>query len=323
MLVSAPGFGRTGDEALRTLRDAGYELVPSPTDGLLSEDQLVTLVGDVDAVIAGVEPITARVLDAAPRLKVVARRGVGYDTVDVGAATARGVVVTITVGALTETVADLTFGLLLAASRRIPAFDRTLKAGKWDRIPSTDVCGKALGLIGFGAIGRAVARRAEGFGMRVLAHDLEPDEAAASALGVTLCDLDVLLAESDFVSVHVPLTQATRGLIDGVALGRMKRSAILINTSRGDVVDEPALIAALQEGVIAGAGLDVFRHEPPRDLALAGMERVVATPHVGSHTIETLLRMERSCAGSVIEVLSGRQAACAVNPEVYGGGAAR
>ncbi len=321
VLISAPGFGRAGDQALEMLRGAGYELVPSPKDGLLSEDEMVAAVGDVDAVIAGVEPITSRVLEAAPRLRVVARRGVGYDTVDVAAATARKVAVTITVGALTETVADLTFGLLLAAARKIPLLDRMVKAGGWDRIPSTDVCGKTLGLVGFGAIGRAVARRAEAFEMRVIACDLKPDEAAASALGAELCDLGNLLSESDFISIHVPLTPATRGMVDAAALRRMKRSAILINTSRGDVVDEPALIEALREGVIAGAALDVFGKEPPGDLTLAGMEQVVATPHVGSHTIETLLRMERSCAESVIAVLSGRKTPCAVNPEVFGTGA--
>lgn len=316
VLISAPDFGRVGDDAIRLLRDAGCEITSNP-GGTLSEQALLPLVADADAMIAGVEPITARVLEAAPRLRLIARRGVGYDTVDIAAATARGIAVAITAGALTDAVADHTMALLLAVSRRVPELDRLVKAGGWDRIPSVDVSGKTLGLVGFGAIGRAVAKRAQGFGMRVLAYDTLPDAATAEALGVTLCDFDVLLAESDFVSLHVPLMPATRGLIGEAALRKMKPTASLINTSRGPVVDEAALIEALRERRLAGAGLDVFQHEPIRDLSLAGLPNVVATPHVASHTAETLARMERSCAEAVLAVRGGRRPAHVVNPEVY------
>ncbi|MDR7544313.1 MAG: phosphoglycerate dehydrogenase [Armatimonadota bacterium] len=316
VLVSAPDFGRVGETALRMLRDAGCEVTTNPGD-TLGEDDLIALIGEADAVIAGVEPITARVLAAAPRLKIVARRGVGYDTVALEAATARGVVVTITAGALAETVADHTMGLILAVVRRIPELDRLVRSGGWDRIPSVDVWGKTLGIVGFGAIGRAVAKRAAGFDMRILAHDIRPDPATATAMGVTLTDLDSLLTQSDIVTVHVPLTPQTRGLIGAAALRRMKPTAYLVNTSRGPVVDEAALLAALREGRLAGAALDVFQHEPPRDRALASLPNVVATPHVASHTVETLARMERACAEAVLAVMHGQRPAHVVNPEVY------
>jgi D-3-phosphoglycerate dehydrogenase len=316
VLISAPAFGRVAGSALQDLRDAGCEVVSNP-GGTLTPEALLPLVGDVDAMIAGMEPVTARVLDAAPRLKIVARRGVGYDTVDVAAATARGILVTITAGTLTDAVADHTMALLLAVARRIPELDRLVKSGGWDRIPAVDVSGKTLGLIGLGAIGRAVARRAAGFSIRVLAYDVAPDPAAAAAIGVTLCDLDRLLAESDFVSLHVPLGPATRGLINEAALRRMRPTAYLINTSRGPIIDETALLAALREKRLAGAGLDVFVHEPLKDRMLAELPNVVATPHVASHTNETLMRMERSCVDAVLAALRGQRPAHVVNPEVY------
>jgi len=192
-----------------------------------------------------------------------------------------------------------------------------VKAGSWDRSPATDVHGKTLGIIGLGAIGRAVARRGAGFGMRLLSYEVAPDQTVAASLGVTLCDLDTALRESDFVSVHVPLSPATRHLIGEATLRKMKSSAFLVNTSRGDVVDEAALLLALREGRLAGAGLDVFHDEPVRDRSLVGLDRVVATPHVASHTRETLVRMEQMCTDAVLAVLRGARPPHVVNPEVY------
>lgn len=318
ILISVAGFGRASPAPLDRLITAGCDVIPNPKGVRLSEDDMMRLVADIDAIIAGTEPLTARVLDAAPRLKVIARRGVGYDSVDIAAATARGIPVATTVGALSEAVADHAFGLLLAAARQIAQLDRTIKAGRWERSTATDVHGKTLGIIGLGAIGRAVARRAAGFGMRVLAYEIAPDRAAAASLGIALCDLDTVLAESDFVTLHVPLTPATRHLIGEATLRKMRPSAFLINTSRGDVVDEAALLRALREGRLAGAGLDVFHDEPVRDQELVGLDRVVATPHVASHTRETLARMEQMCADAVLAVLRGERPAHVVNPEVYG-----
>lgn len=320
VLISAAGFGRISDLGLRLLREAGAEVMLSPGERAPDENTMRRLVPDADAVIAGTEPITAAVLASAPRLRVVARRGVGTDSVDVAAATARGIAVTVTAGVVTEAVADHTMALLLAVSRRIAALDRRMKAGAWERLAGTDVHGKTLGIVGFGAIGRAVARRAAAFDMRLLASDPQPDTAAATALGVRLCDLPALLAASDVVTLHVPLGPTTRGLIGTDALARMKPGAILINTSRGAVVDEAALEAALRAGRLAGAGLDVYREEPTRQTALVTLDVVVATPHVASYTVETTARMEEACARAVLAVLRGERPEHVVNPEVYGGG---
>jgi D-3-phosphoglycerate dehydrogenase len=317
VLISAAGFGRISDLGLRLLREAGAEVVLPPGETAPDEEAMRRLVGDVDAVIAGTEPITATVLASAPRLRVVARRGVGTDSVDVAAATARGVAVTVTAGIVTEAVADHTMALLLAVSRRIAAHDRRMKAGAWERVAGTDVHGKTLGIVGFGAIGRAVARRAAAFGMRLLACDPQPDAAAAAALDVRLCELPDLLASSDAVTLHVPLAPTTRGLIGVDALARMKPGAILVNTSRGAVVDETALYGALRAGRLAGAGLDVYREEPTRHAALVALETVVATPHVASYTVETTARMEEACARAVLAVLRGERPEHVVNPEVY------
>ncbi len=316
VLIGVVGFGQTGD-ALQVLQDRGLALVLNPTGATLTEGALLELIDDVDAVIAGTEPITARVLAAAPRLRIVARRGVGFDSVDLVAATARGVVVTVTTGVLTDAVADHALTLLLAVARQITRFDRLVKAGGWERTPSLEVSGRTLGIVGFGAIGRAVARRGAGFSMRLLAYDPVPYPAAAKALGVELCDLDTLLAASDFVTLHVPLGLNTRGLIGESALRRMKPTAVLINTSRGGVVDEAALTKALRERRLAGAGLDVFDGEPRPNPALVQLENVVATPHVASYTSDTLARMDRSCVEAVLAVLAGERPAHVANSDVY------
>ncbi|MGH2376548.1 MAG: phosphoglycerate dehydrogenase [bacterium] len=317
VLVTAPGFGRVGNEAMRVLQQASCDVEVCNNEATLKEADVLPLVEHVDAIMAGAEPITARVIAAAPRLKVIARRGVGYDAVDLAAATARGVVVTTTVGVLSETVADHAFALMLAVARQIPEFHRKVKAGVWDRTPTLEVFGKTLGIVGFGAIGRAVARRGAGFGMRLLAYDVLPDTATAAALGVEFRPLEVLLAESDFVTLHVPLSPATQGLIGEEALRRMKPTAILINTSRGDTVYERALLRALREGRIAGAGLDVFHDEPLLDFSLVELHNVVATPHVAAHTIETQARVECAAAEAIVAVLRGERPPHVVNPEVY------
>ncbi len=242
VLVTARAFWVSGAAALQALEDAGCRVVQSPRPGPLTEPEIISLLQECDAVIASSDPYNAQVFRACPGLKVVSRCGVGYDSVDVPAATVAGVLITTTPGAMTDAVADYTFGLLLAIARRIPAGDALVKSGGWGEYPGVLVVGKTLGLIGLGAIGRGVARRATGFSMRVLAHDpaLPPGSAApADAPGVELTDLDTLLAESDFVSIHAPATPETRGLMDARRLGQMKPTAYLINTARGTLVDEP------------------------------------------------------------------------------------
>jgi glyoxylate reductase len=257
------------------------------------------------------DPLTAEVIRSAPKLKVISQIAVGHDNIDIAAAHARGIVVTNTPGVLTEATADLTFALLLATARRLPTAERFLRQGEWKRwdvdlLCGADVHGRTLGLVGFGRIGQAVAKRALGFGMRVLysaRNDAPPD--VADALQATRLPLDAVLRESDFVSLHVPLRAETRHLIGVEQLCQMKRSAFLINTARGPVVDEAALVAALEEGLIAGAGLDVFEHEPQVHPGLLALPNVVLLPHVGSAVTSVRSLMCALAASDCAAVLTG------------------
>jgi glyoxylate reductase len=285
----------------------------------LRKEELVAWLSGVDAVIAAEERYESMVLDEAPRLRMIARDGVGLDSIDLEAATARGVVVT-NAPVVHESVADLAFGLLLAVARKIVTGNAGMRAGQWEqreRYLAPDVHGMCLGVVGFGAIGKAVARRAAGFSMRVIACDVRPDRRAAEELGVELVDLDTLLASADAISVHVPLSDQTRGLIDEKALGRMKPGAFLVNTSRGQVVREDALYRALKNGSLAGAGLDVLSDEPPSARhPLFELENVVVTPHVGSDTIGTFQRVFETAVSDIALFFGGKQPAHVVNPAV-------
>jgi D-3-phosphoglycerate dehydrogenase len=268
------------------------------------------------------DTVTAAVLGGAPKLRVVSQIAVGYDNVDVAAATARGIVVTNTPGVLTEATADLTWALLLATARRVPAAERFLRDGRWNRwdvdlLVGAEVHGRTLGIIGLGRIGQAVARRAQGFSMRVLysSRSAAAPE-VAEALRLQRVPLDALLKQSDFVSVHVPLAADTRHLIGIEQLAQMKRTAILVNTSRGPIVDEAALVAALEEGLLAGAGLDVFEHEPQVHAGLLVRPNVVLLPHIGSATVAVRTRMCTLAAENCAAVLSGKRPPNPVNPEV-------
>jgi glyoxylate reductase len=249
--------------------------------------------------------------------------GVGYDNIDVAACTRRGIPVTNTAGVLEETTADLAFALLLAAARRVVEGDRYVRQGQWKQwewglLWGADVHHKTLGIYGFGHIGQAVARRGRGFSMRILYHSRhQAPEALRNELGAELVDRETLLRESDFLSLHVPLTPETHHLIASRDFALMKSSALLINTTRGKVVDEEALVSALEARRIAGAGLDVFEREPQLHPALARMSNVVLMPHVGSATAETRFNMAMFAAENLLAALDGRRPHNVVNPEVY------
>ncbi len=266
--------------------------------------------------------VDEELLSAAPRLRVVANCAVGYNNVDVAAATRRGVVVTNTPDVLTDATADLTFALLLASARRLIEGDALVRGGAWrgwaiDQLLGADVAGRTLGIVGLGRIGMAVARRARGFSMPVLYAGPRP-VAVAIELGARHVPLAELLAASDFVTIHVPLSADTRHLIDAAALARMKPTAILINTSRGPIVDEAALAAALAAGALAGAALDVFEAEPAVHQGLRASQRATLAPHIGSATHTARGKMVELCGRAVAAVLSGRRPDHVVNPQVYG-----
>ena len=284
----------------------GHELVQRADDRPLTHEELVAAVPGVDAIVCLLtDRIDARVIDAgAGRLKVIGNVAVGFDNVDVTAATARGVAVCNTPGVLDETTSDLAFALILSASRLLSEAERDIRAGRWgiDQFLGRDVHDATLGLVGYGRIGRAVARRAEGFGMRVLHHARRDTRAPGF-----VADLDVLLAEADVVSLHVPLSAETRHLFDARRLARMKPTAVLVNTSRGPVVDEEALAVALEKGTIFAAGLDVYEQEPDVHPRLLAAPRTALLPHVGSASVATRTRMARVASEGVRAVLAGER----------------
>lgn len=305
---------------------AGAEVEYRQEDRVIPHEELLARAGSAEGIVSGVfDPVDSAVIEAAPELKVVSNCAVGYDNIDVAAATRRGVVVTNTPGVLTETTADLAFALLLASARRVAEGDRYVRAGRWDRFQmmlllGADVHGKTLGVAGFGRIGQAVARRAGGFGMRVLYTKREALEPGLEAeLGALRVDKETLLSQSDFVVLSLPLTEDTRDYIGAGELRAMKPTAFLVNVARGAVVDERALVEALREGEIAGAGLDVYVDEPHVPAGLMEMDNVVVLPHIGSASVETRDEMARLAAENCLAVLGGRRPPTPVNPEVLEG----
>jgi phosphoglycerate dehydrogenase-like enzyme len=297
------------------LTGAGLTPVEIEGEGALREDQLREALPTVEAVLAGGEVLSADLLARSPGLRVIARTGVGYDAVDVAAATRQGIVVTITPGTNHGSVAEQTFALLLALSRNVVANDQTIRAGGWCRDLVQPIRGRTLGLVGLGRIGCAVAERARAFGMIVVAHDPLPPTDFATQCGVELVDFDALLARSDVVSLHLPLVPETAGLIHRGTLARMKPGALLLNTARGGLVVEADLHDALTSGRLAGAGLDVLNREPPApDNPLLALPNVVFSPHVGGIDTQGMQEMATMAARCVVDLHAGRwPAACVVN----------
>ncbi len=294
------------EPALAALRESGADVWVSPKDRALAPVELHEAIPGADAVVTMLhDTVDAAFLDAAgDRLRVIANVAVGYDNVDVDAARSRGVAVTNTPGVLTDATADLAIALLLAITRRLGEAERLIRSDEpwaWsiDFMLGRGLRGKTLGIVGYGEIGRAVAARARAFGLEVVYTKRSPGDEPGRV------ELAELLARSHVVSLHCPLTPETRHLIDADALAAMRDDAYLINTARGPVVDEPALAAALRDGVIAGAGLDVFEHEPEVHPDLLGLENVVLIPHLGSATVETRTAMAELAAANVVAVLAG------------------
>ena len=287
-------------------------------DDYPSQEVLVAACRDAAANLARLAVVGAPVIAAAPRLRIVARHGAGSDGVDLDAATARGVVVTTTGPANAGAVAEYTIALLLGLFRRIPAADAGMRAGGWCRGPLVGGAleGRTLGIVGFGAVGAKVARIAAGFGMTVLAAASR--RADPGPKPVPVLPLPDLLARADVVSLHARLTPETAGMIDARALAAMRSTAVLVNTARGELVDEPALVAALQSGRLAGAALDTFATEPlPADAPLRRMPNVILSPHVAGQTEEAVLRVGLTAAQAILDELAGRRPAFVVNPEAY------
>lgn len=318
ILVTTRSFRKVPGRHQQILEEAGYEIVNSPLDRPLEAEELAELMPGVVGAILGVDFVTAEVFEQAKELRVISRFGVGVDRVDLVSATAHGVVVTTTPGVNSAAVAELTLGLVLALARHISYFDRALRQENWTVTPGTELGGQTLGLIGMGKIGREVARRAAAFDMKILYHDplVMPDEFILR-VGAQSSSLEEVLSNSDVISLHLPLIESTRNLIDWEALRRMKPSALLINTARGGLVDEQALYEALKTGQLAGAAFDVFSKEPSVGNPLLELENFIATPHCGSATSQTTLRMGLMASENALAVLRGERPAAVANPEVY------
>ena len=288
------------------LRNAGIELAdPLDVYRPLTEQELLDNLDGITAFVAGSDHFTERVFAAHPQLKIVARVGVGYDQIDVDAATRHGVWVTITPGANNDTVADYAFAMILALARQLVEHAAIARDGGFHRIQGVDVCNKTLGILGLGRIGKSVARRARGFNMRVLAYDVAWDADAAAELGVTFAEPETLFAESDFISVHLPSTPETVKFVNAPLLERMKPSAYIVNTARGSLVDEEALVAAIDAGHLAGAASDVFSVEPPpKDHPFLTHPKILPFPHVAGVTQESvhaMVIMAFECIAAVVK----------------------
>src|SRR5262245_15395183 len=297
---------------LALFREAGLELRQLTAE---ERPRIKEIIADFDAlVVRSSTQATADLLRAGKRLKVVGRAGIGVDNVDVAAATELGILVVNAPTANLMSATEHTFALLLSLARRVPLADASMKAGEWDRkITGVELQGKTLGVVGFGRIGQRVADRARGFEMQIVAYDPFLDAAAARKMQVELLPLDELLARADVVTLHTPLSAETRNLINRGRLALMKPGALLVNCARGGIVDEEALLEALESGHLGGAALDVFAEEPPADLRLVRHPRVVATPHLGAQTHEAQERISREAAEMVLAALAGSMAVAAVN----------
>ena len=315
---------RLFDEAISLIEEYADVEVYDSEEEPAPYDLILEKVRDIDGLLCLLtDKIDARVIEAGERLKVISNYAVGYDNIDVEAATKRGIYVTNTPGVLTETTADLAWAILMAIARRVVEADKYVRAGRWvhawgpKMMLGSDVHGKTLGIVGLGRIGSAVARRAKGFNMRVIYYDVVRREDLEGELGLEYKPLEELLREADYITLHVPLTKDTYHLIGERELNMMKPTAYLINTSRGAVIDQRALYRALKERRIAGAALDVFEKEPiDQDDPLLELDNVVLTPHIGSASVETRKKMAIMAAENLVSVLKGVEPPNLVNPEV-------
>ena len=292
----------SGSPALEELRAFSDDLVFNPSKKPMGEDELIEALQGCEGYVAGLDFITAKVFENCPDLKVISRYGVGYDRVDIEAAKKHGVIVTNTPGVNAEAVGELAFGLLLAVARKIPKLDQDTRAGGWMRSTGFECYGKKICILGLGAIGKVVARCAQGFGMSVSAYDPYINEAYCEENGIAVVGFEEGIKEADVISLHLPLMDSTRHILDKKAIDSMKQGAVIINASRGGLIDEEAAYEALKSGRLGGLGLDAFEEEPPKDSPLFEFDNVVVTPHTGAHTKEATINMASMSVRNLIEV---------------------
>jgi D-3-phosphoglycerate dehydrogenase / 2-oxoglutarate reductase len=296
------------DPAMKALARVDPEMRMSKSTGA---DDILSVARDADAILVTYAKLPAELLQQLTRCKAIGRFGLGVDNIDVPAATARGITVTYVPDYCMQEVSDHAMALLLSLARKVPYSNKLVQAGRWEMLavaPLRRLEGQVLGLIGFGNIPRALTPKAQAFGLTVIAHDPYAPKEVFAATGVESVSFDDLLARSDFISVHAPLLPATRGLVNAAAFAKMKKGALIVNTARGPLIDEPALIAALDSGHLGGAALDVVTTEPlPKDSPLLGRDNVILTPHTAFYSVEALEELQTKCASDVARVLSGEK----------------
>lgn len=307
ILITPRSFASISKKPMEMLKGKGYEIVKNETGKPLNNKEMSELIEDVDGIIIGIDDLNAGIIKQAHNLNVISKYGVGVDNIDITAATTQGIVVTNTPKANIDAVADLTFALMLALARRIPEADRETKAGNWKKFIGTSVWRKKIGVIGLGKIGRQVVKRARGFEMEILCYDIIQDEEFARQFGVRYVDLETLLKKSDYITIHTPLNNATKGIIGYKELEMINENAFLINTSRGGIIDEKALYDALKNNKIKGAALDSYKDEPLKNSPLVELKNIIMTSHNGAYTKEAINNMGIQAAQNLIDVLEGRE----------------
>lgn len=305
VICTSPSFARYDSQPIEALRQQGFELVMLPADAPLSA--LEPHLTDTVAMIVAFTEVNAALLAKAPRLGIVCKHGVGVDNIDLTACKSRGIYVTNVPDANKHAVADFAFALILNAARQVTQACIATRAGEWPRLFATDVYGKTLGIVGLGNIGKQVALRASGFSMRVLAFDFYPDTQFAAAHNIEFVSLDQLTAQSDFITLHTPLTEQTRDLFDAARFAQMKKSAFLINVSRGGVVNESDLFNALNDRMIAGAAADVFDHEPLTTHPLFSLNNFIPTPHIAGYTDGAISAIGERCVQQIVQCVKAQQ----------------
>lgn len=300
-------------KALEKLKAFSEDLIFNPTGKPLTEDELIPLLKDCEGYLAGLDSVTKKVLDNCPELKVISRYGVGYDRVDINAASEKGIVVANTPGANSEAVGELSFALILSLARNITYLDRMTKEGQWVRSTGVELKGKTIGILGLGAIGKVVARCAEGFAMNVMAYDPYINLHYCKEHNIISSTKDEIFEKADVISLHLPLMDETKHIINAQSLEKMKDGVIIINASRGGIIDEDAALCALKSGKIGGLGLDAFEIEPPVDSPLLSFSNVVATPHTAAHTEEASSKMAEMAVDNLIACLTGAECGFVVN----------
>jgi D-3-phosphoglycerate dehydrogenase len=308
ILIGPVRYAELCPDGRELLLDAGFSLIENPGERPYTFEDMVPYLGQIHGAVAGVELWNEQVLGLAPNLRAIGRLGVGLDNLDLDAAAANGTFVSNVPGGNANAVAELAVGMLISLQRKISVMDKDIRGGRWDRYTGSELSGKTLGLVGFGAIARLVALRISGFDVRIIASDPYADAEAAKALGVEIVPFSEVMARADLISVHAPLTPDTHHMINAEALALMQPHAVLINTSRGGLVDETALFQALQSGRIAGAALDVWESEPVSpDNPLLGLDNVLATTHAAADTVEAYRTVGLVTAQAIIDVFTGTE----------------